>query len=105
MGVAFSPDGAKLATAGRNIGIWETQSGKFIRFLVGHGRGAKCLAWSPDSRLPAWAVLIGLSYGAGLQSPPGGISQPGIMAALVPRYSAFCMVTGSDQSGNPGCNA
>lgn len=51
--VAFSPDGAQIATADDGvIGVWDAASGKLI-FLAGHVHGADAVAWSPDGRLLA----------------------------------------------------
>jgi WD40 repeat protein len=51
--VAFSPDGALLATGGKGntIVLWETASGKEVRVLRGHERPVRSLAFSPDGRL------------------------------------------------------
>ncbi len=53
-GVAFSPDGRHLASAGGQYGkpgtimIWDAATGEAIRSWAGHTRGTTCVAFSPD---------------------------------------------------------
>jgi WD40 repeat protein/serine/threonine protein kinase len=52
--VAWSPDGRRLASAGRgpDIEIWDAATGKILGLLHGHTDWVLTLAWSPDgSRL------------------------------------------------------
>jgi WD40 repeat protein len=53
--VALSPDGARLATAGGDVGIriWDTATGEPLLFLVGHGDEVIDLAFSSDGHLLA----------------------------------------------------
>jgi WD40 repeat protein/serine/threonine protein kinase len=55
-GVAFSPDGQRLAIGARDartVGIWDLASGAEVRTLGGHPDGATCLVVSPDGRTAA----------------------------------------------------
>jgi WD40 repeat protein len=50
-GVAFSPDGASLASCGNdnNLFLWNLASGK-SRSLMGHTGAVQCVAFSPDGQ-------------------------------------------------------
>ena len=56
-GIAFSPDGSQLATAGydRIIKIWNTASGEILRTLKGHNGAVFGIAFSPDGSVLASA--------------------------------------------------
>jgi WD40 repeat protein len=58
--VTFSPDGRRLAVAGRNglIRIWNTTSGAQERDIATDGRRIRALAFSPDGR---WLAAAGTS--------------------------------------------
>ncbi|HYW43091.1 MAG TPA: WD40 repeat domain-containing protein [Bryobacteraceae bacterium] len=60
-GVAFSPDGVVLATAGRDatVRLWEVASGREMRCLKGHSNPVYGVAFSPDARQIATASLDG----------------------------------------------
>jgi len=47
---AWSPDGTRLASAGRDgtLRVWEAASGAALLTLEGHGGGVTACAWSPD---------------------------------------------------------
>src|SRR5262249_1899817 len=49
-GVAFSPDGQRLALAGTDgtVRVWETVTGKELFALKGHDGGVLAVAFSPD---------------------------------------------------------
>jgi tricorn protease-like protein len=55
--VAFSPDGQLVAAGGCHpvIHIWDRQTGKPVRTLVGHQDWALCVAFSPDGKTLASA--------------------------------------------------
>jgi WD40 repeat protein len=69
--VAFSPDGAILATgsADQTILLWDVASGKVLRTLKGHVGSVTCLAFDPggkvlvtgsaDKTIRTWDVAIG----------------------------------------------
>jgi WD40 repeat protein/tRNA A-37 threonylcarbamoyl transferase component Bud32 len=50
-GVAFSPDGARLAAgAGRAVRVWNATTGQLLLTLSGHDGSIKYVAYSPDGR-------------------------------------------------------
>lgn len=55
--VAISPDGKTLATGGLDgtIRMWDVETGKFIKCLLGHNSYVYRLAWSPDGNTLASA--------------------------------------------------
>jgi WD40 repeat protein len=56
VGIAFSPDGRRLAAGSRDartVRIWDPATGAEVRTLGGHAGGANCLAVSPDGRTVA----------------------------------------------------
>jgi WD40 repeat protein len=54
-GVAFSPDGKQVATAGedKTVRIWDTTTGKEVKSLAGHEHGVMNVAFSPDGKFLA----------------------------------------------------
>jgi WD40 repeat protein len=54
-GIAFAPDGQRVATAGedRAVRLWDAGSGKEIKALTGHGQRVMRVAFSPDGK---WLV-------------------------------------------------
>src|SRR5688500_10905885 len=49
-GVAFSPDGERLASAGGDgaVKLWNSRTGHFIRKFAAHDKGASSVAFHPD---------------------------------------------------------
>jgi WD40 repeat protein len=49
-GVAFSPDGLKLASVGRDsvVRLWDVATGQEVRALHGHAQPIRAVAFSPD---------------------------------------------------------
>ena len=75
--IAFSPDGAQLATASSDstARLWDARTGAELRRLEGHTHNINSIAFSPDGALLAtgsWdstARLWDVRKGAKLQAP------------------------------------
>jgi eukaryotic-like serine/threonine-protein kinase len=51
-GVAFSPDGKRIASASldKTVKLWDAATGQLIRTLKGHTEPVTCVAFSPDGK-------------------------------------------------------
>ena len=74
--VAFSPDGALIATGGSDLTVrlWDAATGKQVQSITGHTAGVRGVAFSPDGTLLASGADDGLrlwqiSAGASAASP------------------------------------
>ncbi len=60
--VAWSPYGSRLASAGgREVKIWDAQTGQEVRAIGGHKGAVEVIAWSPDGRRVATGGGTGTS--------------------------------------------
>ena len=101
--VAISPDGKTLATGGLDgtIRLWDVDTGKFIKCLLGHNSWVFRLAWSPDGNTLAsagaydgsvglWDVKTGVLRRA-IRSPHGVVTY----VAWAPSGTQLAFATGN----------
>ena len=62
-GVAFSPDGKRLASASedKTVKVWDAATGQELLTLKGHTSGVYSVAFSPDGKRLASAARTGRS--------------------------------------------
>ncbi len=111
-GVAYSPDGRRLATSGadNSVTLWDVATGKAIRVLRGHTDVVFAVVFSPDGSLIAtgskdttiriWDVSTEAerSHATGINSWGSG---PGLQARRDPARLRFRGVSDGPQQG-PG---
>ena len=83
--VAFSPDGKKLAVAGKDmaIGVYDWPSGQRRARLQGHTARIWCVAFSPDGRTLASCGGVFDRSTLPVSSPVGNASSRGLSLALL----------------------
>jgi WD40 repeat protein len=69
LGMAFSPDGKMLASAGgkdQKVRLWDVATGKLRATLIGHEGVVRSVAFSPDGKaLPSVILTWAIAKGAG----------------------------------------
>jgi WD40 repeat protein len=48
--VAWSPDGKRIASASREMQVWNAVNGRKIITYQGHSNSVYAVAWSPDGK-------------------------------------------------------
>jgi WD40 repeat protein len=104
-GVAFSPDGKRLAGCGADkfVKVWELPSGKFLKSFEGHTHHVMGVGFSADGKLLASAgadnVVKVWDYEKGEQARTINAGSKQLTAlAFVPRKSEFLTVSGDSQA-------
>ncbi len=66
-GVAFSPDGKRLATASwdKTVKVWDTATWKVLHTLRGHGEYVRSVAFSSDGKVPCLRGRRSLDHSLG----------------------------------------
>jgi len=105
--VAYSPDGARLATASRDhtVKIWDVGNGHELLTYAGHADAVRCLAFSTDGK---WLASAGEEKGIKIWDPMTGkdlinIKGDGeVTTSMVFSRDGNYLITG--QAGAPGQN-
>jgi WD40 repeat protein len=92
MAVAFSPDGALLATAGRQVWLWNAHTGKPVANLLNDPGSdtESAVAFSPDGKLLAVAGDTGIRlWDVASRTPDGGALPASVSGDFTPFSVAF----------------